>query len=254
MPQLSIITINYDNAKGLEKTINSVVEQSFQDFEYLVIDGGSNDDSVNVIKQESRINYWVSEKDGGIYDAMNKGIMKATGHYLLFLNSGDYLCENVLQSIFNQNHTHDIVYGNMKINWGGSKVTEGFMPDQITIEHMVKDTLWHPVSFIKKDLFNKFGLYNTNYKIVADYDFFFKTIIIKKVSTLHLNAFISEYNVEGLSSTPSNKEKEKIERLQVLNSYLPYEKLHSFDYLLNEQKQSLVGRLCVYIKKIFFNE
>jgi hypothetical protein len=142
----------------------------------------------------------------------------------------------------------------MKINWGGSKVTEGFMPDQITIEHMVKDTLWHPVSFIKKDLFNKFGLYNTNYKIVADYDFFFKTIIIKKVSTLHLNAFISEYNVEGLSSIPSNKEKEKIERLQVLNSYLPYEKLHSFDYLLNEQKQSLVRRLCVYIKKILFNE
>jgi len=251
MPILSIITINFNNAEGLEKTINSVVSQLFQDFEYLVIDGGSNDNSVNVIKQNNRINYWESKKDGGIYDAMNKGILNASGQYLLFLNSGDYLCENVLQNVFKEKQTKDIIYGNMKINWGGSKVTEGFMPNQITIEHMVKDTLWHPVSFIKKELFDKFGLYNTNYKIVADYDFFFKTIIMNKVSTYHLNVFISEYNVEGLSSLPSNKKKEKIERLQVLKSYFSDEAIHSFDYLLNEKKQSIISRLFTYLKNIF---
>ena len=78
----------------------------------------------------------------------------------------------------------------MKINWGGNNITDGIMPNKITLEHLVKDTLWHPVSFIKKELFNKFGLYNTDYEIVADYDFFFKNIIINKSSIVHLNCFI----------------------------------------------------------------
>ena len=251
MPILSIITINFNNAIGLEKTINSVTSQLFHDYEYLVIDGGSNDGSVDIIKRQKKINYWVSERDGGIYDAMNKGILKATGRYLLFLNSGDFLCDNVLQHVFDENQRNDIIYGNMKINWGESKITAGYMPNKITIEHMVKDTLWHPISFIKKELFDKFGLYNTNYKIVADYDFFFKTIIMNKVSTCHLNLFITEYNVEGLSSLPSNKKQEKIERLQVLQSYLSEEAIHSFDYLLNEKKQTLISRSIMFIKNIF---
>jgi glycosyltransferase involved in cell wall biosynthesis len=252
MPILSIITINFNNAEGLEKTINSVVSQSFQDFEYIVIDGGSDDNSVNIIKQQSKINQWVSEKDGGIYDAMNKGILKASGQYLLFLNSGDYLNENVLDVVFKEKQTKDIIYGNMKINWGGSKVTDGFMPRQITIEHMVKDTLWHPVSFIKKELFNKFGLYNTTYEIVSDYDFFFKTIIINKVSTLHVNEFISEYNVEGLSSLPANKVNEKTERLHVLKSYLSEEEMSGIQYMLDNNKDSVVKRLFIYVKNKLF--
>jgi glycosyltransferase involved in cell wall biosynthesis len=253
MSKLSIITINYNDAEGLKKTIESVVSQSFRDFEYIVIDGGSLDHSKLVIEKfSSQISYWVSEKDNGIYDAMNKGILKAKGEYCFFINSGDFLVnQTVLNSVFSIQSTADIIYGNMKINWGGSKVTDGFMPDQITIEHMVKDTVWHPVSFIKKELFDKFGLYNTNYKIVADYDFFFKTIIMNNVSTCHLNVFISEYNVEGLSSLPSNKKQEKIERTQVLNSYLSHETMHSFGYLLNEKKQSLISRLLIHIKNIF---
>lgn len=252
MPTLSIITINFNNAEGLEKTINSVVSQSYHDFEYIVIDGGSDDNSVNIIKLQSKINQWVSEKDAGIYDAMNKGISRASGQYLLFLNSGDYLNENVLNRIFKETYTQDIVYGNMKINWGGGKVTDGFMPDKITLEHMVTDTLWHPVSFIKKELFNKFGLYNTTYKIVSDYDFFFKTIIINKVSTLHLNEFISEYNVEGLSSLPANKVKERTERLHVLKSYLSEEEMSGIQYMLDNKKDSVVKRLFIYIKNKLF--
>lgn len=250
MPLLSIITINFNNAEGLKKTIESVISQSFNDFEYLIIDGGSTDGSVEIIKQNKRINYWISEKDKGIYDAMNKGILKSSGNYLLFLNSGDYLCENVLEKVFSETHTEDILYGNMKINWGGNNITDGIMPNKITLEHMVKDTLWHPVSFIKKELFNKFGLYNTDYEIVADYDFFFKNIIVNKSSNVHLNCFITEYNVEGFSSLPSNKVKEKAERLKVIKTYLSDEELNNIDYLLVEKKETLFMRVFKRFKKI----
>ena len=85
--KLSIITINYNNAIGLKKTIESIVEQTYHEFEYIVIDGGSNDDSKKVIlENQNNISDWCSEKDAGIYNAMNKGILKATGEYLLFLN------------------------------------------------------------------------------------------------------------------------------------------------------------------------
>ena len=254
MSKLSIITINYNDAEGLKKTIESVVSQSFRDFEYIVIDGGSLDHSKLVIEKfSSQISYWVSEKDNGIYDAMNKGILKAKGEYCLFINSGDFLVnQTVLNSVFSIQSKADIIYGNMKINWGEGKVKDGFMPDQITKEHMVKDTVWHPVSFIKKELFDKFGLYNTNYKIVADYDFFFKTIIMNKVSTCHLNVFISEYNVEGLSSLPANKVKEQTERLHVLKSYLSEEEMNGIQNMLSNKKDSVVKRLFIYVKNILF--
>ena len=250
MPLLSIITINFNNAEGLKKTMESVFSQSFNDFEYLIIDGGSTDASVEIIKQNKKINYWISEKDNGIYDAMNKGILKSFGNYLLFLNSGDYLCENVLGKVFSETHTEDILYGNMKINWGGNNITDGIMPNKITLEHLVKDTLWHPVSFIKKELFNKFGLYNTDYEIVADYEFFFKNIIINKSSNVHLNYFITEYNVEGFSSLPTNKVKEKAERLKVIKTYLSNEELNNINYLLVEKKETLFMRVFKRFKKI----
>ena len=102
MPQLSIITINYNNLAGLQKTFESVFNQTFQDFEYIVIDGGSTDGSKELIEQyHDKIDYWVSEPDSGIYNAMNKGIVRANGEYLQFLNSGDSLLgENILKNVF----------------------------------------------------------------------------------------------------------------------------------------------------------
>jgi len=222
MPALSIITINYNNRSGLEKTILSVVSQTFKDFEFIVIDGGSKDGSAELLNTyASAITYSVSEKDGGIYNAQNKGIKNAKGNYLLFLNSGDFLCDkHVLENVFLQKLDQDIIYGNMMINWGNSTITEGIMPDTITKEHLFKDTLWHPVSFIKKILFDKYGMYNEKYKLVADYDFFFKVIIQHKVSTKHINVFICEFNVDGQSSKAENKLIEKQERSKVQESYL----------------------------------
>ena len=111
---LSIITINLNNREGLRKTIESVVNQTFQDFEFIVIDGASTDGSVEVIQDYPRINYWISEPDTGIYNAMNKGIAKATGEYCLFLNSGDTLFQiNTLTGILQSNPKGDIIFGNV---------------------------------------------------------------------------------------------------------------------------------------------
>ena len=246
--KLSVITINRNNADGLDKTIQSVINQSYKDFEYIVIDGNSTDHSIDIIKKyNSNINYWVSETDKGIYNAMNKGIAKANGNYVLFLNSGDYLVNNnVLKSVFEKQQTADIIYGNMQIDWGNGKITSGKMPDKITFKQMYIDTLWHPVSFIKKTLFDKYGLYNEIYKVVADYDFFFKVIIINNVTTYHVNLDIAMYNLNGLSSLPENKDLEQSERKKVIESYLPQsiidfaidtivpDKLSIFDRLKNK--------------------
>ena len=248
MPLLSIITINRNNANGLDKTIQSVINQSYEDFEYIVIDGNSTDHSIDIIKKyNSNINYWVSETDKGIYNAMNKGIAKANGNYVLFLNSGDYLVNSdVLKSVFEKQQTADIIYGNMQIDLGNGKITSGKMPDKITFKQMYIDTLWHPVSFIKKTLFDKYGLYNEIYKVVADYDFFFKVIIINNVTTYHINVDIAMYNLNGLSSLLENKALEQAERRKVIESYLPQsiidfaidtivpDKLSIFDRLKNK--------------------
>jgi glycosyltransferase involved in cell wall biosynthesis len=223
MPKLSIITINYNNYSGLAATIDSILGQNFKDYEFIIIDGGSTDGSVEVIKkQEEHITCWVSEKDKGIYNAQNKGIKRATGEYCLFLNSGDFLADNnVLQKIFSYRYSQDIIYGNMILKTGKGRLTHCVMPDVITFYQMYTDTLWHPVSFIKKQLFERLGYYNEQYKMVADYDFFFKAIIMNNVSTIHVNVEVCVYNLNGFSSLPENKNIEKLERMQVLKSYLP---------------------------------
>ena len=108
--KLSIITINYNNLAGLQKTIESVVSQTFRDFEWIVIDGGSVDGSRELIERYANsFSYWVSEPDKGIYNAMNKGIVVAKGDYLLFLNSGDWLCDEMaLERSFSHHPTKDI--------------------------------------------------------------------------------------------------------------------------------------------------
>jgi glycosyltransferase involved in cell wall biosynthesis len=226
--KLSIITINYNNAGGLKKTLDSILGQSEKSFEYIVIDGGSTDGSKNLLEQSSSISWWISEKDKGIYDAMNKGIMKANGEYLLFINSGDKLYEaDTVKKIFPELDGPSIVYGNMKID-DGRQLKDGFMPDNINLKQMMNDTLWHPVSFIKKELFDRYGLYKTNYKICGDYDFFFNVIIDKKVSLKHVNQFICVFDLSGISSKPENAALIREEKEKVQQSYLSEVQIKEF--------------------------
>lgn len=202
---LSIITVNLNNKSGLINTVKSVVRQTFEDFEWLIIDGGSDDGSKEVIQSVSdgRLRYWTSEPDDGIYNAMNKGIVRARGEYLLFLNSGDYLLdESVLSVVFGHSHSADIVYGDLvKVKNGVKYIEEGPNPDSLNASYFFHKSLPHQASFIKRQLFGKYGLYEEKNRIVSDWGFFLKCIVFEKVVIEHMNVPISIFCGGGISET-----------------------------------------------------
>jgi len=205
MIKLSIITINKNNAFGLEKTIQSVISQTSADFEYIIIDGASTDESVEVIKKYADnicICYWISEPDKGIYNAMNKGIRKAQGEYCLFLNSGDWLIspetlDNVLQEICD--NSSDIFYSDLLKS--DSTILE--FPKQLTLFFFVHQRVNHQNSLIKRSLFLEHGFYNEDLIISSDYEFFLSELWKYKSIFFKLKTNISIFDVGGISSKKS---------------------------------------------------
>jgi len=197
---LSIITINKNNALGLEKTIKSVVCQTSSDFEYIIIDGASTDRSTAIIKNYSdKIKYWISESDTGIYNAMNKGIRKAEGDFCLFLNSGDFLInhktiENVINEISNLNA--DIFYSDAI----KSNNTVFKYPAILTIYYLISGRINHQNSLIKRNLFINHGFYNENLKIASDWEFFLFELHKYKSIFTHIETNISIFDINGIGS------------------------------------------------------
>ncbi len=219
-PKITIITINYNNLDGLKRTFTSVFNQTWKEFEYVVIDGGSTDGSKELLEQyHDKIDYWVSESDKGIYNAMNKGIIKATGEYILFLNSGDNLFSN---KVMEENHSlikeMDLIYFDIEIvNKEHSKVN--IIPEYLNFSFMFFNTLPHPATFIKAYLFNVLGKYDENFKIVSDWKFFMLCLFQLNCSYLKVNATLSTFYLDGISSDKKYQEILIEERNQVLNSY-----------------------------------
>lgn len=204
--KISIITVCYNSANTIENTILSVINQTYKDIEFIIVDGKSKDDTIEIVeKYNSNITKWISESDKGLYDAMNKGIAMATGDIIGILNSDDTFHSNtVIEEIsnFHEQNNIDASVGNIiqhKVNgqiirfyssknWNPGKLKMGFMPP-------------HPSIFFKKELFNKFGLYDLGFKIGADYElitrFFLKNKIIWKYSEITTTAML----VGGLSSS-----------------------------------------------------
>ena len=209
MFNLSIITINYNDAKGLLATITSIANQTLKEFEFIVIDGGSKDESVDVIKANNQlITYWCSEKDKGIYDAQNKGIAKSTGKYLLFLNSGDTFYSNTVIEKFNnylvKNNQYGIIYGNTNLIDKTNKQSIKYQPKQLSLNFWYKETLNHQSTFIRRDLFSSLGNYDISYRICADFDFFLKAYLNNPDMFGYLNETIANYTLDGFSSNPEN--------------------------------------------------
>ncbi|WP_285010275.1 glycosyltransferase family 2 protein [Pedobacter faecalis] len=221
--KISIITVNLNNAYGLEKTIRSVTEQTFRDFEFLVIDGASTDGSRDILgKYKDKIDVLISEPDTGIYNAMNKGIRQASGDYLLFLNSGDYLHDNmVLQSVaLSIAGNKDIYYGNIIYEEPGKQQFRTF-PPLLSFSFFIEHNISHQASFIKRELFQKFFLYNENFRIVSDWEFFIYTICKENVSYQHLDMIITNYDATGISSEINNHVSMHGERNLVLKRHFP---------------------------------
>ncbi len=233
--KLSIITINYNNRNGLEKTIGSVVGQTFDDFEYLIIDGGSKDGSVEIIQQHAgKVSYWISESDSGIYNAMNKGIKLAKGEYCLFLNSGDYLLnENVLRNVSDELNGDAIIYGNGRMEKGSGKSELVNMPQNLTLEYFSSRSIFHPSTFIKRELFDTYGLYNESNKIVSDWEFFIKTIMVANVKARKIPNEIAVVEDGGISRNVASQEILQQEIRQVLGNYFPQSVLN----LIEDQKR-----------------
>lgn len=227
--KLSIITINYNNREGLKKTINSVINQTFRDFEYILIDGGSEDGSKEIILQhEAQFSYWRSEKDHGIYNAMNKGILAAKGDYLLFLNSGDCLASNdILEQVFATPLKEDIVYGNLLFESQDGNHTLGIYPDELNVYNVLEGSLPHPASFIKRQLFDN-SLYTESYRIVSDWEFWIKKIIMEGVSYKHISLTISRFDTTGISSNSQRCNEERELVLQRLFPRMIYSELMSW--------------------------
>jgi len=203
--KLSIITINLNNSSGLKKTCLSVITQTFKEFEWIIIDGGSKDDSVDIIKQYSNyITYWISEADSGVYNAMNKGIKNATGEYLLFLNSGDYLLHPwTLQEVIDEikiTQNVDVYYSDAVLNT--YQLCKS--PKEVTLDFFIKGMINHQNCIIKRELF-KHRLYDENYQIVADWYFFIKELIDYRITFLHIKTNIAIFDTYGISNSISEK-------------------------------------------------
>ncbi|GEL12394.1 Glycosyltransferase, GT2 family [Flavobacterium glycines] len=200
--KLTIITINLNNLQGLKRTIEGVFSQTWQEFEYIVIDGGSKDGSAEFLKNQSEnIDYWISEPDKGVYNAMNKGIQKAKGEYLLFLNSGDHFySSDVLKENYNYFKDYDLVSFDLEmVDDNGKRIMSS--PYNLKFSDLYKGTLPHPATFIKKELFKKIGLYDEKLKIVSDWKFFIIALFKHNCSYLKIKKTLAVFYLDGISST-----------------------------------------------------
>lgn len=199
--KITIITINYNNREGLKKTIASVRSQIDQQFEYIVIDGGSDDGSLEIIKDnEKNIDFYLSEKDSGIYNAMNKGVAHARGEYCLFLNSGDILYDNSVIAEVNASDKlkDDIVFGKVKNIFPNGKSDIYSASDHITLMMIIQTGLHHAGSFIRTSLMKKYP-YDEHLKICSDRKFFVQSLIIDNCSYSTLPFIVTEFELGGIS-------------------------------------------------------
>lgn len=234
---LSIITINRNNAYGLEKTLKSVLSQTNNSFDYVIVDGASDDGSVDIIRHyESQFGgelKWISEPDKGIYNAMNKGVLMASGRYLQFLNSGDCLAlSDVVSQMYKaleQNDYPSILYGNMLKDMPDGTILRDkcFAGRDISLLGFYTGTLNHSPALIKRSLFEKYGLYDENLKIVSDWKWYLQAIVLGEEKPCYVDLDVTLFDMHGISET--NKELDKTERKKVLSELIPSTILADYD-------------------------
>ena len=241
--KVSIVTINYNNAEGLRKTLASVAEQNYRDIEHIIIDGGSTDGSVETIMEYVSADQsekgkdpffkhtikWVSEKDNGIYNAMNKGIRKATGDYCQFLNSGDSLAapdvtERMMAAM---EGGIDVLYGDMLKIGVKQYVDRSSRNDDVTLHMFYRGCLNHSPAYIKRSLFDEYGLYDETLKICSDWKFYMQSIVLGKATTKHVDIVVTHFDMNGISE--NRKDILNEERNRLLQELVPQGILKDYD-------------------------
>ena len=226
---LSIITINRNNASGLEKTLKSIAGQTCKDFEHIIVDGASTDDSVEVIRKYAdslgdRVK-WISEPDKGIYNAMNKGITMASGDYIQIMNSGDGLVsddvtERMLAALKDSGYP-SILYGNMLKDMPDGRLMRDkcFAGQEITFFGFYRGTLNHSPAYIRRSLFEKYGLYDEDLRIVSDWKWYLQAIILGEEKPVYTDIDVTLFDMHGISET--NLELRDKERASEMSRMIP---------------------------------
>ncbi len=253
---LSIVTINYNNSEGLQNTIESVISQTYKPFEFIVIDGGSNDGSVEVIKKyKDKITFWQSEPDKGVYNAMNKGIKQSSGEYLLMLNSGDYLSDtDILQKMMVNCLGEDIIYGD--VIWNNENTFYyGYIPSVLTFRYFINSSLGHQATIIKRTAHDIVGLYDETYKIVSDWNFFLIGLFKYGLTYKYVPIKVSICSRDGMSCKPENSHLIIKERTEILNKsfslFMPdYMLLDAVSNELKTIKKQLLYRVFLKLNNV----
>jgi len=218
-PLITVVTVVYNGEKDLEQTIQSVIGQSYDNVEYIIVDGGSSDKTVDIIKQyEDQIDYWVSEKDSGIYDAMNKGIMLSTGKYIIFMNADDWFEDGAIELVANSSLDSDPDYifgdlnrifedGTMEVHRGDLSTYKKYTP------------IGHQALFVKNKILKEMP-FDLKYRIMADYDSMIK-LINNKFSYIYIDKSLASFRLGGVSSIDNHKDRERFD-IQYKNFGLIY--------------------------------
>ena len=241
----SVITINYNNCEGLLQTVRNVLGQTCKDFEYIIIDGGSTDGSVEVLREYGdKISFWISEADSGIYNAMNKGVTHAHGDYCIFMNSGDlFYDESVLERVNAINHTEDIVVGKVVVDRHDHIISQP-PKDELTMYHLYSGSIPHQGSFISTKLLRKYP-YDESLKISSDWKFFVQTLILDNCSIRYLDEFVARYDTDGFSSL--NPKLMRQEKESVMSALFPPRVLA--DYCKLKESECLTQTLTFQLRK-----
>lgn len=259
--KVSIITINWNNAAGLQKTIESVVPQLTDEIEYIVVEGQSTDGSPEIVeKYLDNIDCYISDSKSGIYADMNKGLAKATGEYCLFLNSGDWLVDNILPSVIASCSGEDIIYFNTYLSYDALRIEKLYYSDHLTMNAFFKRTIGHQSTLIARRLFDQYGMYTETYTVHSDYEFWIKSIVLGNALCKYQDIFISYYDMSGTSSA-GEKYIPELEDIQL--KYLPkrilddyaywYEKDRDMETLMWYRNQKLIYPGLVFIYKVVKN-
>lgn len=227
-PLISIITVCFNGTKTIRQTIESILNQTYTNIEYILVDGKSTDNTVAIIEEyapqfaANGISYrWISEPDSGIYDAMNKGIKLATGEWINIQGSDDWLeldaCKHLFETL-QSNSTAEVIYGLSKYYIRNKLYKIG----QFHHTNLIESTLNHQSIFIKNTVHQKLGLYSTNYKLASDYEFLIRAHI-NKINFLFMPYIIANYNAGGASDSVSSE----IETIKIKNKYKLINNLYS---------------------------
>ncbi len=242
--KISIITVSYNSSNTIEQTIKSVISQTYNNVEYIIIDGGSTDGTIDIIKRyESDISYWVSEKDYGIYDAMNKGVKKATGDIVAFLNSDDYYIDSTalerVVACWNKYDKIDILAGRIAM-YNQFSILCGYSPEVTNLEQLCyRMILDHPAMFSRKKLFEEDGGFDSHYQIASDYAWVLKEYHMNRVIVPCQEVF-TVFRLGGASSKITKKIALEVKDItQNINPSYYYQKYKNIieDLYYNRQKQ-----------------